>query len=357
MTDTNEPKQVDRNRPTMAPGGCECSKCGCVFIGGETHTECGICANEPKRGTDAQILFERNLTCEAIDGAMAFGHQGVNPPPSDDHWLMPYWQHGARMRELEQAKQAPAVIEAIASEWDGCVFSGIGEDIDIGVTIRSAGKKHSNAAEPKQAPAVEAGARDDARRMRTLCRLLDAMDDLGNGFPGEVHAAFQEGAKVVRATLDRFAIPEDDDARAALARASEAAGDPAPAGWKLVPVEPTPLMSAAGFSVSEAEHDPAQVYRAMIEAAPQPASEQPYSAPFTTDVPQCCGSPESCNDPCEQPASEQQGNDFIGILTVKRFRGADSMVNTDFEYLGDLPDGSYRCYLHPTEQRSAGRKG
>jgi len=75
--------------------------------------------------------------------------------------------------------------------------------------------------ETKQAPAADARARDDARRMRTLCRLLDAMDDLGNGFPGEVHAAFQEGAKVVRATLDRFAMPEDDEARAALASASE----------------------------------------------------------------------------------------------------------------------------------------
>ncbi|MEF3068000.1 hypothetical protein [Pandoraea apista] len=58
---------------------------------------------------------------------------------------------------------------------------------------------------------VNGGERDDARRMRTLCRLLDAADDLGNGFPGEVHHAFQEGAKVVRNTLDRFALPEDGE--------------------------------------------------------------------------------------------------------------------------------------------------
>lgn len=70
---------------------------------------------ETKRGTDEQILFERKLTCEAINGAMAFGYQGTNPPPSADYWLAPYWQHGARMRELEQAKQAPAV-EAGARE-------------------------------------------------------------------------------------------------------------------------------------------------------------------------------------------------------------------------------------------------
>jgi len=39
-------------------------------------------------------------------------------------------------------------------------------------------------------------------------------------------------------------------------------------GWRLVPVEPTPKMSAAGLCVSEAEHDPAGVYRAMLAAAP-----------------------------------------------------------------------------------------
>jgi hypothetical protein len=40
--------------------------------------------------------------------------------------------------------------------------------------------------------------------------------------------------------------------------------------WKLVPAKPTPAMSAAGFLVSEAEHDPAGVYRAMLAAAPTP---------------------------------------------------------------------------------------
>ena len=43
----------------------------------------------------------------------------------------------------------------------------------------------------------------------------------------------------------------------------------APPGWKLVPVEPTPRMSAAGFCADEG-HDPAGVYRAMIAAAPEP---------------------------------------------------------------------------------------
>lgn len=43
MTDN---KETDRNRATMTPGGCECSKCGCIFIGGIEHDVCGICVNE-----------------------------------------------------------------------------------------------------------------------------------------------------------------------------------------------------------------------------------------------------------------------------------------------------------------------
>lgn len=45
-----------------------------------------------------------------------------------------------------------------------------------------------------------------------------------------------------------------------------------------LPLEPTPAMCAAGFAVSEGEHDPAGVYRAMVAAAirsmPPPEGEQ-----------------------------------------------------------------------------------
>jgi hypothetical protein len=58
----------------------------------------------PKRGTDAQILFERKLTCEAIQGAMAFGYQNTNPPPEPDHWLAPFWQIGRKQAELEAGR-------------------------------------------------------------------------------------------------------------------------------------------------------------------------------------------------------------------------------------------------------------
>lgn len=55
--------------------------------------------------TSEQILLERKLTCEAINGAMAFGYQDTNPPPSDDHWLAPFWKMGRRQAEIEFALQ------------------------------------------------------------------------------------------------------------------------------------------------------------------------------------------------------------------------------------------------------------
>lgn len=63
------------------------------------------------RGTPEQILTERKLTCEAIEGAIAFGYQNVNPPPSDEHWLAPFWKIGRKQAELEQSGQRAGVAE------------------------------------------------------------------------------------------------------------------------------------------------------------------------------------------------------------------------------------------------------
>lgn len=58
-------------------------------------------AGGARRGTPEQIQNERKLTCEAIDGAIAFGYQNTNPPPSDDHWLATYWRMGQKLAELD----------------------------------------------------------------------------------------------------------------------------------------------------------------------------------------------------------------------------------------------------------------
>jgi hypothetical protein len=48
MTTGTEPT-LTRDRPAREnPGGCQCEKCGCVFIGEEWHTFCGVCVVEVK---------------------------------------------------------------------------------------------------------------------------------------------------------------------------------------------------------------------------------------------------------------------------------------------------------------------
>lgn len=33
----------DGNRPAREPGGCECRRCGCTFVGEEWHEFCAMC--------------------------------------------------------------------------------------------------------------------------------------------------------------------------------------------------------------------------------------------------------------------------------------------------------------------------
>lgn len=58
--------------------------------------------------TSDQILLERKLTCEAINGAIAFGYLDTNPPPADDHWLAPFWKIGRERAELEAKVSTPS---------------------------------------------------------------------------------------------------------------------------------------------------------------------------------------------------------------------------------------------------------
>ncbi|WP_257811663.1 hypothetical protein [Burkholderia glumae] len=113
--------------------------------------------------TGEQIRLERKLTCEAIEGAIGFGQQGTNPPPSEDHWLAPFWKIGQQLALLTSPRAAvlPDVIEAIASQWDECMFAGIGHDIDIGASIRDAYRRLDAApAAPVAEPVRMASIRD-----------------------------------------------------------------------------------------------------------------------------------------------------------------------------------------------------
>lgn len=51
---------------------------------------------------------EPEIATSAIHGALLFGYQNANPPPSDDHWLAPFWNIGRERGELESAHSAMA---------------------------------------------------------------------------------------------------------------------------------------------------------------------------------------------------------------------------------------------------------
>jgi hypothetical protein len=62
-----------------------------------------------------------------------------------------------------------------------------------------------------------------------------------------------------------------------------------------------------------------------VYAAPTPErAVPPYSAPFTTDVPQCCGDPETCDDPC----TPERAQESAGVLTDDQ---VDAAVDAWFE--------------------------
>lgn len=50
----------------------------------------------------------------AIEAAIDFGRQGINPPPSDDHWLTPYWKIGKQhAAPAPQAQVSDADLPAL----------------------------------------------------------------------------------------------------------------------------------------------------------------------------------------------------------------------------------------------------
>jgi hypothetical protein len=76
-----------------------------------------------KSMTSEQIQLERKLTCDAIDGAIAFGYQNTNQPPSDDHWLAPFWKIGRKQAELETASSQGIEARRTADALRACDWS------------------------------------------------------------------------------------------------------------------------------------------------------------------------------------------------------------------------------------------
>lgn len=60
----------------------------------------------------------------AIDAAILFGRNGTNKPPTDDHWLMQYWNMGAQLTmapKQEAPEQKPVAWLVYAEDHNGMV--------------------------------------------------------------------------------------------------------------------------------------------------------------------------------------------------------------------------------------------
>lgn len=68
---------------------------------------------------DADHQGIRALCADAITGALAFGAQGINPPP-EDHWLTPFWKSANADRAM-RAQAAPAAVAIQAGDLLGIV--------------------------------------------------------------------------------------------------------------------------------------------------------------------------------------------------------------------------------------------
>lgn len=65
------------------------------FVAEIADAAIAVLHKEP-RGTDAQILKEREITTSAAVGAMAYGYQGGERPPAEAAWLLPFYEAGQR---------------------------------------------------------------------------------------------------------------------------------------------------------------------------------------------------------------------------------------------------------------------
>lgn len=147
-----------------------------------------------------------------------------------------------------------------------------------------------------QAPAVEAGARDERASCASFKCALAQRDDVPCR-DGECERAQIDGAPCWEDECDIVTR-----GRAAPSSASEAAE--VPAGYKLVPAEPTVEMlnAALPHDVTFGHGFKRRIYQEMIAAAPQPAIE-PASSCDPADI--CAGCRCKYNT-YAQPASEQR---------------------------------------------------
>ncbi|WP_186112043.1 hypothetical protein [Burkholderia gladioli] len=133
----------------------------------------------PFQLTDGEKAALDRLTAKACSFPEHIGHGGVGVSRVNYDDLAAVVSISKRaLLTSPRAAVLPDVIEAIASQWDACMFAGIGHDIDIGASIRDAYRRLDAAPAAPVAELPEADPADKPKPTLTLtgAQLLEALD-------------------------------------------------------------------------------------------------------------------------------------------------------------------------------------
>lgn len=172
-----------------------------------------------------QPMSEHN-TRFAIDGAIQYGREDRNKPPSDDHWLMEYWLIGQQLRELGK------------TGWDNVTPLDPAERVVVAPSAPVARQPLENI--------------EQFEDWWEDCRQKNGGTFIGADYRHWAHKAWQ-----ARAALSAQAVPSA-----------------IPDGWQLVPKRATPKMIDATWDmvldgISENTRN-RTIWDAMLAAAPTP---------------------------------------------------------------------------------------
>ncbi|CAJ2836655.1 hypothetical protein [Burkholderia pseudomallei] len=107
------------NRPSDNPGGMECSKCGCIFIGGPEHDVCAVCAMTSDQSSELESMT-RMFHAACHDLGLINEALGLDP---DDGGAEPILDAIAELRaQIASAQTDEPVAWAVYNGWSRICF-------------------------------------------------------------------------------------------------------------------------------------------------------------------------------------------------------------------------------------------
>lgn len=130
--------------------------------------------------SDIKPIHDQNARF-AIEGAIEYGRNGVNPPP-DDHWLAPFWHMGKQLTELAALHTKLESTDTIARRAESRAAQLESERDELRTNLEEAERKLAEANEQVKALAKAYVAERDA----LLKARAEGMEEAANWFEKEL---------------------------------------------------------------------------------------------------------------------------------------------------------------------------